>query len=73
MNEPEQWQQHRAFGALDWASEKHAVVLVKQAGKVVRHPGVASNAPPALQAFPADFCTKKGAKAVEESWLQISN
>jgi hypothetical protein len=32
MNDSEQWQQqHRAFGALDWASEKHFVVVVDQA------------------------------------------
>src|SRR5437016_2469614 len=36
MNNSEQWQnQHRAFGALDWASEKHSVVVVDQAGKVI--------------------------------------
>src|SRR5258707_9980946 len=33
MNESDQWQQHRAFGALDWASEKHSVIIVDQAGK----------------------------------------
>ena len=35
MNESEQWQQYRAFGALDWTREKHSVVLVNQAGKVI--------------------------------------
>jgi Transposase/Transposase IS116/IS110/IS902 family len=35
MNDSEQWQQHRAFGALDWASEKHSVIVVSQAGKVI--------------------------------------
>ena len=35
MNDSEQWQQHRAFGALDWASEKHFVIVVDQAGKVI--------------------------------------
>jgi transposase len=35
MNDSEQWQQHRAFGALDWASEKHSVIVVDQAGKVI--------------------------------------
>ncbi len=35
MNESGQWQQHRAFGALDWASEKHSVIVVDQAGKVI--------------------------------------
>jgi hypothetical protein len=33
MNESEQWQQHRAFGALDWAREKHSVVLVNKPAK----------------------------------------
>jgi hypothetical protein len=27
MNVSAQWKQHRAFGALDWASEKHSVIL----------------------------------------------
>jgi len=35
MNDSEPWQQHRAFGALDWASEKHYVIVVDQAGKVI--------------------------------------
>jgi transposase len=35
MNESEQWQQHRAFGALDWASKKHSVMVVDQLGKVI--------------------------------------
>ena len=35
MNEAAQWQQHRAFGAVDWASEKHYVIVVDQAGKVI--------------------------------------
>jgi hypothetical protein len=35
MNDSEQWQQHRAFGALDWASEKHSVIVVNQTGKVI--------------------------------------
>src|SRR5215471_18560110 len=34
MNDSEQWQ-HRAFGAVDWASEKHSVIVVDQAGKVI--------------------------------------
>lgn len=29
------WLTHRAFGALDWASQKHAVVVVDREGKVV--------------------------------------
>src|SRR5260221_7424166 len=35
MNDSQQWQQHRAFGALDWASEKHSVIVVDQTGKVI--------------------------------------
>src|SRR6516165_3886611 len=35
MNDPLQWQQHRAFGALDWASQTHCVVVVDQIGKVI--------------------------------------
>jgi hypothetical protein len=35
MNNSHQWQQHRAFGALDWASEKHSVIVVDQAAKVI--------------------------------------
>ena len=35
MKDPQQWQQHRAFGALDWASQTHCVVVVDQAGKVI--------------------------------------
>src|SRR5260221_6292392 len=35
MNDSKQWQQHRAFGALDWASEKHSVIVVDQTGKVI--------------------------------------
>ena len=35
MNNSEQWQQHRAFGALDWASQTHTVVVVDPAGKVI--------------------------------------
>jgi Transposase len=35
MSDPQQWQQHRAFGAVDWAGEKHSVIVVDQAGKVV--------------------------------------
>jgi G3E family GTPase len=34
MNESKQWQQHRAFGALDWASQKHTVIVVNEVGKV---------------------------------------
>jgi hypothetical protein len=34
MRDSEQCQQHRAFGVLDWASEKHPVIVVDQAGKV---------------------------------------
>jgi hypothetical protein len=29
------WQQHRAFGGLDWASQTHTVMVVDQAGKVI--------------------------------------
>jgi transposase/transposase IS116/IS110/IS902 family protein len=35
MNDSEQWQQYRAFGGLDWASQQHCVVVVNQAGKVI--------------------------------------
>jgi hypothetical protein len=35
MNDSEQWKQHRAFGAVDWASDKHSVIIVDQAGKVI--------------------------------------
>jgi transposase len=36
VNDSEQWkQQYRAFGALDWASEKHSVIVVDAAGKVI--------------------------------------
>jgi transposase len=35
MNDSEHWKQHRAYGALDWASEKHSVIIVDQAGKVI--------------------------------------
>jgi hypothetical protein len=35
MNDSEQWKQHRAFGAVDWASEKHSVIVVDQAGKLI--------------------------------------
>jgi Transposase len=35
MNGSEQWQQYQAFGGLDWASQKHSVVVVNQAGKVI--------------------------------------
>src|SRR3974377_1162568 len=35
MNDYEQWKHHRAFGAVDWASEKHSVIVVDQAGKVI--------------------------------------
>src|SRR5208283_2071161 len=28
MNDSEQWKQHRAFGAVDWASDKHSVIIV---------------------------------------------
>jgi hypothetical protein len=34
MNDSKQWQ-HRAFGALDWASERHSVIVVDQVGKVI--------------------------------------
>src|SRR5258707_13612854 len=34
-NASQHWQQHRAFGALDLASEIHTVVLVNQTGKVI--------------------------------------
>ena len=34
-SESEQWKQYRAFGAVDWASEKHSVVIVDQVGRVV--------------------------------------
>jgi transposase len=35
MHNSERWQQHRAFGALDWASQTHCVVVVDQTGKVI--------------------------------------
>ena len=35
MNKSEQWEEHRAFGALDWASKKHSVIVVNQSGKVI--------------------------------------
>jgi transposase len=35
MNELKNWQLHRAFGAVDWASEKHSVIVVDQNGKVI--------------------------------------
>jgi len=35
MNSSEQWQQYRAFGGLDWASQAHSVIVVNQAGKVL--------------------------------------
>jgi transposase len=35
MNEATHWQQHRVFGAVDWASEKHCVIVVDQAGEVI--------------------------------------
>jgi transposase len=35
MNEFKNWQLHRAFGAVDWASEKHAVIVVDQNGKII--------------------------------------
>jgi hypothetical protein len=35
MKDPQQWQHYRAFGALDWASEKHSVILVNEVGKIV--------------------------------------
>jgi hypothetical protein len=34
MKESEAWQPHRAFGAVDWASQKHSVIVVNPAGKV---------------------------------------
>src|ERR1700733_12991338 len=35
INEFKDWQLHRAFGAVDWASEKHSVIVVDQNGKVI--------------------------------------
>jgi transposase len=35
MNEPAPWQQYQAFGGLDWANEKHSVIVVNQTGKVI--------------------------------------
>jgi transposase len=35
MNGSEQWHQYRAFGGLDWASQKHCVVVVNQAGAII--------------------------------------
>ena len=35
MNDSEQWNKHRAFGAVDWASEKHSVIVVNQTGEVI--------------------------------------
>ena len=37
MHNPEPWQQHRAFGSLDWASQTHCVVVVDQTGKVIEN------------------------------------
>ena len=36
MNDSEQWKKHRAFGAVDWGSDKHSVIVVDQAGKGLR-------------------------------------
>jgi hypothetical protein len=35
MNDSEQWKQYRAFGAVDWGSDKHSVVVVDQAGRMI--------------------------------------
>jgi hypothetical protein len=35
MNDPQPWQPHRAFGALDWASKEHSVMVVDQTGTVI--------------------------------------
>ena len=39
INPPDQgsgnWLEHRGFCGLDWASQKHSVVVVDQAGKVI--------------------------------------
>jgi hypothetical protein len=35
MKDSEPWQQYRVFGAVDWASEKHTIIVVDQAGKVI--------------------------------------
>jgi hypothetical protein len=35
MNESQQWQRHQAFGAVDWATEKHSVIIVDQTGRVI--------------------------------------
>ena len=35
MNDSQQWKQYPGFGAVDWASEKHSVIVVDQAGKVI--------------------------------------
>jgi hypothetical protein len=44
VNAPQQWQQHRAFGALDWASQTHCVVVVEQTGKVIEDFQIAHSA-----------------------------
>jgi Transposase len=35
MNDSSSWQQHQSFGGLDWARDKHSVIVVNQAGKVI--------------------------------------
>ena len=35
MNQTAQWQQHRAYGAVDWGSQKHYVIVVDLAGQVI--------------------------------------
>jgi transposase len=35
MNESQQWQRHQAFGAVDWATEIHSVIIVDQTGRVI--------------------------------------
>jgi Transposase/Transposase IS116/IS110/IS902 family len=35
MNDSPQWQQYQAFGALDWGSQTHSVIVIDAAGKVI--------------------------------------
>ena len=35
MNDSPQWQQYPAFGALDWGSQTHSVIVIDAAGKVM--------------------------------------
>jgi hypothetical protein len=35
MKDSLSWSQQQSFGAVDWAQEKHSVIIVNQAGKVL--------------------------------------